>query len=454
MITNRDEPGGPAAPGTRLPVASSLWLAVFLALLAWAVLRSLGPLALGLGAWVLAAALPEGRERRAARGLLLLFGVIWIVHAARWVVYPVVAGMLAALLLAPLVTWLEKRRVSRSLAVMLTLLPVGALVALAVFLLVPAITGQIQLLIVKLPSAYAFVADRAQPLLRLLGQDNVRLPGPAIALTDSLQVLVPSGQGSSGTVMPLSETTSTAGVDWVKQVAAHAESLLRAAFGGISGVGRGLGRAVQYLAIFFLTPVVAYHLLRDRDGFRGTALRWMPPRWHGSVLRVAGDVGSSLQVYLRGQFLVAAAEAVLFSVVFAVAGLPQPVALGVIAGLLSLVPILGFWLTVVLVLLNAVTGPSPGAVLIKAGIGIAAINFIEGQILVPRIQGSGLGLHPLVVFMGVLLFGTLFGFVGMLLAVPAMGVIRAAMPRLEDAWQRSASYRGATNQTDSPGVED
>jgi predicted PurR-regulated permease PerM len=454
MTTQRIEPSDPALSGTRLAVGPRLWLAVFLALLAWAVLRSLGPLAVGLGAWVLAAALPQGRERRAARGLLLLFGTLWIVHAARWVVYPVVAGLLAALLLAPLVAWLQARRVSRSLAAVLTLLPVGVLVMLAGLLLVPAITNQVQLLLVKLPDAYSFVAERSEPLMRLLGQTGSPHSVPPSGPVDSLGLAVPGVPGSPGSAIPLAGTTAPAGVDWVKQLTTHAESILRAAFGGISGVGRGLGKAAQYLAIFFLTPLVAFHLLRDRDSFRATALRWMPVRWHGHAARVAGDIASSLQVYLRGQFLVAAAEAVLFSVVFALAGLPQPVALGAIAGLLSLIPILGFWLTVVIVVLNAVTSPGTGAILLKAGIGIAIINFIEGQILVPKIQGSGLGLHPLVVFLGVLLFGTLFGFVGMLAAVPAMGVIRVTLPRLEEAWRRSAAYQGGDSQIDSPDVEE
>jgi predicted PurR-regulated permease PerM len=237
------------------------------------------------------------------------------------------------------------------------------------------------------------------------------------------------------------------------QLTTHAESLLRAAFGGISGIGKGLGRAAQYLGLFLLTPVVAYHLLVGREPFCAAALRWMPARWHGQARRVVGDIGSSLQIYLRGQFLVAGLEAILFSIVFAVAGLPQPVALGVIAGLLSLVPMLGFWLTVVLVLLNAVTGPAPGPTLLKAGIGIALINLIEGQVLVPRIQGTGLGLHPLAVLLGVLLFGTIFGFAGVLLAIPAMGVIRATVPRIEEAWLQSRVYRGGDRQTDSPGLE-
>jgi predicted PurR-regulated permease PerM len=462
MNTNRHDSDDLTQPGvrlpaptvTRMPAAAGLWLAVFLALLGWAVLRSLGPVAIALGAWFLAAALPGARERRAVRSLLILLGTLWIVHAARWVVYPLLAGMLAALLFAPAVGWLESKRVRRPLAALLVLLPIGLLVALATGILVPAITRQGQLLLQKLPDAYAYLTEHGRALLHLFGQDTAVAPVPVPAVVDSLALAVPNSTGMPVAVVPVTEAIGSAGGDWLNQLVTHAESLLRAAIGGVSGVGRGLGRAAQYASLFFLTPIVAYHLLVGRERFRVAALRWMPVRWHAHTLRVAGDIGSSLQVYLRGQFLVAGIEAILFSAAFAMAGLPQPVALGVIAALLSLVPVLGFWVTVVLVVLNAVTGPTPGATLLKAGVGILLISLLEGQILVPRIQGSGLGLHPLAVLLGVLLFGTLFGFVGVLFAVPAMGVIRVALPRIEEAWLRSRSYRGVDDQTDSPGLGD
>jgi predicted PurR-regulated permease PerM len=460
MQTNGPESGDPTprdghrSPPTRAgaPAAASLWLAVLLALLGWSVLRSLGPVVLAIAAWYLAGALSGARERRAVRGLLLLLGTLWIVHAARWVVYPLLAGMLAALLLAPLVTALESRRVPRPVATLLVLLPIGLLVALALGILIPAVTRQGQLLLQKLPDAYAYLSEHGKGLMRMLGQNAAPPLTPASGLSDSMALAVPDSAGTSAAGVPLAGAASGAG-DWLRQLVTHTESLLRAAMGGMSGVGRGLGRAAQYVSLFFLTPVVAFHLLVGRERFRDTALRWMPVRWHGHALRVAGDIGSALQVYLRGQFLVAGIEAILFSLIFAIAGLPQPVALGVIAGLLSMVPVLGFWITVLLVVLNAVTGPAPGAALLKAGIGILLLNLVEGQFLIPRIQGSGLGLHPLAVLLGVLLFGALFGFVGILLAVPAMGVIRVAWPRIEEAWQRSPSYRGTDDHADSPGLE-
>jgi predicted PurR-regulated permease PerM len=454
MKSNDSDPLGSTPPASgQLPsriagMQVGLWLAVFLALLGWTTLHSLGPLAIALGVWLLAGALPGARERHTARSLIVLFGTLWIVHTARWVVYPLLAGMLIALLVAPVVAWLEAKRVRRPLAAILVLLPFGLLVGALIAILVPLVTRQGQLLLEKLPAAYAFVTGHLQPLARFLGEGSREAAAPPTALVDSLRLSFPGAGGDSSAAFPAA--AGPTGVDWLKQATSHGEALLRAAFGGISGVGRGLGRLAQYVALAFLTPVVAYHLLADRAQFRDLALRWLPDRWHDQTLRTVRDIGASLQVYLRGQFLVAAVEAILFSVVFAVARLPQPVALGVLAGLLSLVPVLGFWLTVVLVVLNAVTGPGAGAALLKAGIGIALVNTFEGQVLVPRIQGSGLGLHPLAVLLGVLFFGTLFGMVGVLLAVPAMGVLRATLPRIEEAWRRNSTYRGHDPQTGAP----
>ncbi len=447
-------PPRPLTARTRWPGATGMWVAVLLALLGWSVLRSLGPLAIALGAWVVAGALPRSRDRRAVRHLLLLLGVLWILHAARWVVYPLLAAMLVAMLLAPLVSWLESKRVHRSLATLLVLLPFGLVVVAAAGILVPAILRQGQLLLAKLPDAYAYLAAHAKSLMQLAGPEPVPTPLPEVPSIDSLRVALADSAGPAAAALPPAGTPGPIGGSWLNQLVGHAETVLRAAIGGVAGVGRGLGVAAQYVSLFLLTPIVAYHLLVDREQLRARVMAWLPDRWREHTLRVAGDIGSSLQVYLRGQSLVAAVEIVLFSVVFAIAGFTQPVALGVIAGLLSLVPLLGFWITVLLVVLNAVTGPGPGMALLKAGVGIAIINFVEGQLLVPRIQGSGLGLHPLAVLLGVLLFGALFGFVGVLLAVPAMGVLRAAMPGIEGAWFRSSMHGGSADQTDSPGSAD
>ena len=223
---------------------------------------------------------------------------------------------------------------------------------------------------------------------------------------------------------------------WLNQLTQHAEQILHAAGGGLLGVSRGLGKVLPWFGVLLLTPVTAFYLLLDWPVFGRELLFWLPTRREALMRRLSTEIQSALRVYVRGQALVAGLEMVLFSIAFSVAGLPNPVALGVLGGILSLVPIVGFWITALMVALSALTGPGPWGVLLKAAIGLFGINLLEGQVLVPRVQGKGLGLHPLAVLLGVLTFGILFGLPGMLLAVPCMGVFRALLPELRAASQR------------------
>jgi predicted PurR-regulated permease PerM len=348
--------------------------------------------------------------------------------------------MLTAYAAAPAVDWLVSRRLRRPLAATLALLPIAVVALLALVLLVPALIHQMQLLIEKLPKLYAYGADL------LVGWERRLNPGPA-ALSPGTLPAPSAAADSAAAVSGVARAPSVAG-----QLLAQAESLVRAALGGLVGLGKGLGRALQWLGLLLLTPVVAYHLLVDWDRLRDSTLRWLPDRWLPWIRRLTDELQASLRTYLRGQLLVAGLEAVLFSATFAIAGLPQPIALGFLAGLFSLIPILGFWLTVLLVVLNAVAGPSPWPALLKSAAGMLVINVLEGQVLVPKIQGKGLGLHPLVVLLGVLLFGTLFGFAGVLLAVPLLGVVRAILPELLAAWRSSDAFRGG--ERDQAGLPD
>ena len=427
-----------------------LALGASLALLLWTAQRTLGAAVLFVASWILGSALPAGPARRAARALLIAVLVLWILHQARWGGYPLVAGLLTAFVLAPTVAGLTRRGFRRPLAIALCLLPIGLLAGLALVLLIPALARQIEFIISRLPAMYAYVSDHLDALREVAGPvapfvertaapDRIGVAAGMDSLAAGMDSLAASGGAGDGTSL-------------IGQLVGQAENLLRAALGRLSDLGRGIGRAAQWLGLLLLTPIVAWHLLADQERLRGTLMDWVPARWQSLVERLSQDLQSALRVYVRGQVLVALVEAVLFSIVFAIAGLPQPIALGLLAGLFSLIPIVGFGLTIVLVALNTLTGPAPWASLIKAAIGLTVINVLEGQFLVPRIQGTGLGIHPLAVLLGVLLFGTLFGFAGMLLAVPAMGVLRGLLPAFLEAWRASSSYRGDEVCSD-PGEE-
>ncbi len=400
----------------------SLVLAAGTAILLWVVQRELGPLALVLMLCALWWPIRRSRTGRTVGALLLLLLALWIVHQARWVVYSLLGGILIAYVLAPLVEWLHRPRLPRPVAAFIALLPIVCLIVLALVLLIPALIAESVRLIRHIPQAYDLVESRLGPLLIRIGALKA---GPAAPGAVSHPIL--------------------------DQVTAHVEMLLKTAVGGLIGVGKEMGRLAQWIAVALLMPVIAYYLLLDWVRLRDGTLAWMPARWHGAATRLATDLQIAFQVYFRGQTAIAVIEAVLLSLAFRISGLPQPIALGVLAALLLLLPIIGFWVTMILVALTALTGPAPWGTLIKGVITMFAMNLLEGQVLTPRIQGRGLGLHPLVVLLGVLTSGLLFGFLGLILAVPTMGAIKASLPEIRAAWMNSRFYTG---QSPDPPLRD
>lgn len=417
--------------------ALSLALAAALALLLWTALRDLGPAILWFSTWVLWWPFRRQRFGRSIRYSLWLLLAFWILRQARWVVYPLVSGVLLSYVLSPVVDSLVARRVRRPLACVLALLPIVLIAVLALLLLVPALIQQIALLVERLPAAYEYVRDWVGSWGPRVGLPPITtapadsLAGPAGAVADSL------GRAAPGPSMP----------SWVQQLVAHAEAVLSGAMTGISGVSKGVGRALQWLGVLVLTPIVAFYFLLDWSAIGAGALEWLPPRWRTLMRRLSRELQDALTIFLRGQAIVAGIEFVLFLVAFRLAGLSQALVLAFLAALFSLVPILGFAITITLVVLTAVTGPDPGSTLLRAGIGLAVINVLENQVLVPRVQGSGLRLHPLIVLFGVLLSGTLFGVVGIFLAVPLLAVLRGFVPDLREMYRNSRLYDRRGPQT-------
>ncbi|MCA9757237.1 MAG: AI-2E family transporter [Candidatus Eisenbacteria bacterium] len=365
-----------------------------------------------LAAWILWVPERKTTSGRAVFGVLVLFLVLWILHQVRWIVYPLVAGMLIAYWLDPLVDRLEGWKFPRALGAAISLLPIGAVIVLVFIVLVPTLLGQIEEIANKAPDALASLRDAIAPHL------------------DRLQLFASRGDGG----MP----------PWLERLLGHVETLLRATVSGVTGLSKGVTRAFQWLGMVVLTPVLAYYLLVDWDRIRDGIVGMVPPRFRPTAEKVNSDIQEILPRYLRGQFVVAAIQVVLYSVGFFISGLEEAIALGFLAGIFSLVPVLGFWITVTVVLLSAVIAPDPIPTLAKVAITLGVVQFLEGQVLVPRIQGTGLGLHPFLVLLAVLTFGLLFGFVGVVLAVPILAVGAASWPRIRENYLRSGFYEGAS----------
>ena len=381
-------------------------LAGVLLLLDYLLYPILGLAPLFLTALVLWFPFRQGAEGRAILIVIVLLLAAWILHQVRWVVYPLLAAMLVAYWLDPLVDRLEISRVPRALAAALALLPIALFLTLAAFVLIPTLFNQLQEIVVAIPEAIAAIQEQLEPWRTRFEMRTGQSP------------------------------------DWLQKGLEHVGSLLNAMLTGVSGLGKGVGKVLQVLGMLLLIPVFAFYLLVDWDRIRDGLVGLVPPRYRGGAQKISDDIQVVLPRYLRGQIVIAAVEVVLFSIGFFLAGLPNAIALGFLGGAFSLLPVVGIWITVLVVALTALIQADALDVLWKVGMVLLILQFLEGQVLTPRVQGSGLGLHPLAVLLAVLCGGLLFGFAGVLLAVPALAVAKASHPHLMEVYRGSRLYLG------------
>ena len=198
------------------------------------------------------------------------------------------------------------------------------------------------------------------------------------------------------------------------------------------------------LAIFInlaLIPVVMFYLLRDWDLLVEKIGELMPRRWFAKVRTIAIEIDDILAEFVRGQLWVMGVLATYYAIALSLAGLQFALPIGILTGLLVFVPYVGFGLGLVLGVVAALlqfTG-WPGFIAVLAVYGIGQL--LEGYVLVPWLVGDRIGLHPLAVIFALLAFGHVFGFAGVLFALPASAALLVGLRHLRDLYHESELYR-------------
>jgi predicted PurR-regulated permease PerM len=205
-----------------------------------------------------------------------------------------------------------------------------------------------------------------------------------------------------------------------------------------------VGGSIVFTVVGYLVlvPVVLFFLLSDWTLYVQRAIALVPPRLRARVASFTGDCDTVLGQYLRGQLLVMLMMAAFYSVGLALFGFDLAVPVGVFTGLAIFVPYVGFGIGLVLALLAGAlqfTGwYGPIAVFVVYGIG----QIVEGLFLTPKMVGERIGMSPLTVIFALFAFGHLFGFVGVLIALPASALIAVAAARLRASYTQSSLYTG------------
>ncbi len=324
---------------------------------------------------------------------------------------PFVVAAVMAYALAPMVNRLARLghgRLPRVLAVVVV--EVFFLLALLglVLLIVPIMVKELPLLREQVPVAFDRLNEVLKPLLAQFG-------------------------------LKLSLDVASIKAFVLKYLSANAEEGLSSVLSSLK-----LGGSVAFALIgnAVLVPVALFYLLMDWDRFVQRILELVPPRLRGSYDSFANEADAVLGQYLRGQLLVMLILAVYYSVGLAVFGLDLALPIGVFTGLAVFVPYLGFGVGLVLAALAGMLEFAPFKAVLMVTVVYGLGQIIEGFFLTPRLVGERIGLHPLTVIFALLAFGQLFGFVGVLVALPASAVLLVAIRRLRTNYMASNLYRG------------
>ncbi|HEX2582007.1 MAG TPA: AI-2E family transporter [Dongiaceae bacterium] len=338
----------------------------------------------------------------------ILLTLLLFIYLLRPVLLPFVAGMAIAYVLDPACDWLERHGVGRLWATVILTTAFVLIILLGLGLFVPFIIQQLGQLVESLPNALQKLENSAAPYYQSL-QRAFRLP--------NVNNLLPMALDKLG--------------------------------GGVGLIGAAVGSLVQrsleianILSLIFITPVVAFYLLRDWDRLVAWVNELLPRR-HAPTIRMLGhQMDRALAGFARGQAAVCLIQAATYGIGYGLAGVPFGIVIGTVAGLFTFIPFVGSISGIALSIIACFLQDDP-LLHVSLAVGVFVIGqTLEANIWIPKIVGDRTGLHAVWVIFALLAFGALFGFVGLLLAVPlatAMGVLaRFALAR----YRQSPLYSG------------
>ena len=312
----------------------------------------------------------------------------WLLYLLAPVLTPFVAAALLAYIGDPLADRLERLKLPRTVAVIAVFLLTFLVVGLLVLLVGPLIRSQISALLSALPSIVASVEQDWLP-----------------RITEFMDIESGENVGFGAFLDRYGDMAGSWGSTILKSV---------------SKSGGAVAAAVLSL---FLVPILTFYLLRDWDTITAHLSALIPSQQRSTVVQLARETDEVLGAFLRGQLLVMLALSFIYSLGLSLVGLKFAVAIGVVSGLVSFVPYLGFVFGIGLAALTVALEPNPLWMMLGVVVTFSVAQLIEGSFLTPKLVGDRIGLHPVIIIFAIAAGGQLFGFFGILLALPAAAVL-------------------------------
>ncbi|MBY8975476.1 AI-2E family transporter [Rhodobacteraceae bacterium NNCM2] len=335
-------------------------------------------------------------------GLLIALALVWLLGDT---LLPFVLGAAIAYFTDPIADRLERAGLSRTMATVVITAAAVAIALIAMVLVVPVLVDQIRQMITDLPS----IIEQSRMLL------SKWLP----TLEDDESFLRKALSSFDGQIREWSGTA-------------------------ISSVLSGSVAVLDFLSLVVITPVVAFYLLHDWDNMVEAIDDMLPREHRDTIHRIMGDLDRVLAGFVRGQMMVCLILGTFYAITLSLIGLSFGMLIGLFAGLISFIPFVGSIMGGILSVGVAAAQfwNEPQWILVVAAVFVAG-QAIEGNYLTPKLVGDSVGLHPVWLMLALTAFGSLFGFVGLLLAVPTAAGIGVMVRFLASRYKEGRLYRGS-----------
>ncbi len=330
------------------------------------------------------------------------------------VLLPFVMGAVLAYFLNPVADALERMGLGRALATVVILGLASVAVFATMFFLVPLAVGQLTQLAQTLPGDL----ERAQLALEQWAEQRFgdQFPGLKAGIKQAIDEVMRSSSG---------------------MIASFAQNI----------VSHGLA-AFNLISLLLVTPIVAFYLLKDWHTVLARIDSWLPRDHAQTVRTIAAGIDQAVSAFVRGQGTICIILGVFYAIGLSFIGLKYGLVIGLATGIMAFVPIVGWLLGLITALLVAISQAWPDLSLaIKVGVVYGIGMGFDSAVLSPMIVGQRVGLHPVWLIFALIVFSTLFGMVGTLVAVPVTAALAVVVRFARDRYLESSIYRGGTGES-------
>ena len=346
-------------------------------------------------------------NRRLAMIASALLGLAFTIYLLEPILSPFIIGAFLAYIGDPLADRLEARGFGRTAAVSTVFIVFIVAFVLALLVIIPSLVHQADMFVQRMPAVLAWFQNTVMPAISSwLGLETINLP-----FDDIKAAILQHWQQAGSAAAPI-----------LKQITASGVAL------------------VATFANLILVPVVTFYLLRDWDHMVAWIREALPRRVEPKTAELAAECDAVLSEFFRGQLSIMLILGVIYAIGLWLAGIEGALLLGMIAGLSSVVPYLGVIVGLLLSGLAAIVQSGDPLSLLWVAIVFGIGQVLEGMVLTPWLIGDRIGLHPVAVIFAILAGGQLFGFMGVLLALPVAAVLVVFLRHLHDHYRSSDLY--------------